>query len=88
MNAATQVTGLWGWREHAACAGMDVNLFYPDYEQERDLDALRTHTAMVQRICSTCPVQVECLQEGMHVSEGAGIWGGLTSNARRRLRYK
>lgn len=38
------------------------------------------------RLCQACPVQMLCLQFAMVNNEQYGIWGGLNSRQRSRLR--
>lgn len=60
------------WRDHAACKGQSVHLFYPE-------DGC---IAGAMRICAVCPVREQCSADGR--TEEYGIWGGLTPNARLR----
>ena len=71
------------WQDEAACApgsGVDPDLFFPmPSETDKIRDAIAT--------CNDCPVWSECRQSG--IDGGVyliGIWGGLTTRARRRLR--
>lgn len=36
-----------------------------------------------RRLCSMCPVQYDCLEDGLH--EEWGIWGGLGPEERRKM---
>lgn len=65
------------WNEAGACFGMDTNIFYP----ERGWSA-----APAKRICSDCPIRLECLSWAMEHTQRIGIWGGLNENERDRLR--
>lgn len=65
------------WWEHAACKGMDTNLFYPSEHDNKTLRAALD-------VCAVCPVQEECLQAGL--LEEHGVWGGMSINARERLK--
>jgi WhiB family redox-sensing transcriptional regulator len=65
------------WMQHAACRGMNPSLFMPE---RGDTDAIREALAT----CQTCPVRTECLEYGLE--ERYGVWGGLSENARRKLR--
>lgn len=38
-----------------------------------------------QAVCDTCPVQRRCLEYAINNNIGHGIWGGLTTRARREL---
>ena len=54
-----------------------IDLFYAeDDDPQRQAEA--------KAICETCPVRSECLEIGM--SERFGIWGGVTSTDRRKMR--
>ena len=61
------------WREHAACLGHDVAMFFP----ERNAP---TEPALA--ICATCPVRAECLD----AADDDGIWGGTTAVERKPRR--
>lgn len=68
------------WRRHAACAGQDVDRFYPE-------DPNQYRHAV--RLCDGCLVKRECLDEAMLVPASLdrfGVFGGLTPPQRRRLR--
>ena len=65
------------WRKHAACRGMDTNLFYP--EQGYNGHAKQRQA---QAVCATCPVKAECLQALGRYS--GGIVGGQTTAERTR----
>ncbi len=69
----------WRWKQHAACRGMDPDLFYP----ERGGDSIEHHREAVA-VCNRCPVRQECAAYGMR--ERWGIWGGMSYHARRDLR--
>lgn len=59
------------------CMETDPELFFPDtWTQARD----------AKKLCSTCPVQRECLTYALESNQLDGIWGGLTLDERRRLR--
>lgn len=66
------------WRRHAACAGMDPELFFP-------LD--RGMTPQAHAACSGCVVRGECLDSAS--AEGFdgtwGIRGGLSEATRAAL---
>ncbi|MFC8723701.1 WhiB family transcriptional regulator [Streptomyces bacillaris] len=46
------------------------------------------HLRLAKTICSTCPVQPECLQYALAAGERDGIWGGLTTAERNALRTR
>ncbi|APD18516.1 WhiB family transcriptional regulator [Streptomyces phage Ididsumtinwong] len=78
MNSQTLTPS---WHRGAACAGLDVNAFYPD---ATDAEGRREALA----ICGLCPVREECLAEVMAEEGGRGrtsrfgIRGGKTPSAR------
>lgn len=65
------------WQDRALCAETDPELFFPQHSD--------WHKAVLARaVCARCPVVAECREAGLY--EADGIWGGLTANARRRVR--
>lgn len=76
------------WMTRAACAGMDVELFFgpPDREEPGE-KARRERRA--QAVCRGCPVASECAEYAMTTETSghhgrAGVWGGLTPDQRHR----
>lgn len=65
------------WMEHAACRGVDPDLFFPARGEDQDA---------VKAICAACPVRFDCLDYAMVNSEKFGVWGGLSEKQRRALR--
>lgn len=70
-----------GWRAEAACAGSDLDLFFPP---EDDFDKI----AEAKDVCATCPVVDDCLQFALSTNQTDGVWGGMDANERRRLRRR
>ncbi len=64
--------------EQAACRGMDTEMFFPASTDDAG------HRA-AYRVCSGCPIRAECGAWALE-HETHGIWGGLSQNARKRLR--
>lgn len=64
------VTVKKSWVEQAKCLGMETNLFFDKYEEDVDL------RNAVDSLCSTCPVQRDCLATAISRSEW-GVWGGV-----------
>lgn len=64
----------------AACNGIPTEIFYPESDKESDL-------ATIRRICSGCPVVVDCYKWALH-HENHGIWAGSTKQERRLERAK
>ncbi len=65
----------WMWR--AACAGTEVEVFFPETPAGGD---------RARRICSGCPVRAECLEFALGDANTAGIWAATDERERRRLR--
>ena len=65
----------------AACAGTDVNLFFPGIGEN-----VKAKQAIA--ICSGCPIRYRCLEYAMGFSSRdlPGIWGATTERHRDRLR--
>lgn len=68
--------GELAWMRQAACAGMDLRLFFLDPGMS---------SAPARAACAGCPVRVQCQSWGL-AHESYGIWGGLTEEDRRRVR--
>lgn len=65
------------WQNYASCANTDPDAFFV----EPGGDA-----SYAKRICSGCPVKIECLEQGF--GEGYGVWGGRTERERRALKRR
>jgi WhiB family redox-sensing transcriptional regulator len=65
-----------GWRNRAACRGVDPDIFYPLSDEDAD-DA--------RAICSACGVREACLAWALGNREHEGVWGGATERERRRM---
>jgi len=62
------------WWEHAACAGMDLDVFFPTRQSDDDY-------AQARAVCAGCPVRRECLVDAMDTelpSSRYGMRGGRT----------
>ena len=70
-----------GWRESAACSGVDSDTFFPASEEESAAQSAK-------KICSGCPVRDACLQYALSTNQTSGVWGGLDAGERRRLRRR
>jgi WhiB family redox-sensing transcriptional regulator len=57
------------WEREAACrrAGVATELFFSE-----DLSEI----AAAKRICATCPVMSDCLEQAIRNEEPWGVWGG------------
>jgi hydroxymethylbilane synthase len=88
MNSTSQVllqrrreTEGTDWRDHAACRGMDPELFFPIGTSSASL--LQIDEA--KQICRTCPVRRPCLRWALENGD-AGVWGGTSEDERRNYR--
>lgn len=68
------------WRDQAACAGTDPDVFHPT-----DGATGRTQARTARALCAVCPVRLDCLATAIAESEDRGIWGGCTERQRRLL---
>lgn len=65
------------WRDRAACAGKDVEIFFPQSNSPaRDL-----WVTEAKRICGGCPVVAEC-RTFADDTRAEGVWGGTTDAER------
>lgn len=68
---------MWqSWRERAACAGRNPNLWFP----EGGTPGPATREALAT--CTACPVITDCLAHALEQPENHGIWGGTTETER------
>jgi WhiB family redox-sensing transcriptional regulator len=64
------------WRQHAACRGLEADVFYPVSEEQ---------TEEAKAVCRECPVREPCLEYALANREREGVWGGATERERRRM---
>jgi WhiB family redox-sensing transcriptional regulator len=64
------------WRQHAACRGLDPEIFYPTTDEE---------SAVAKGVCDQCAVRETCLEHALGSRERDGVWGGATEKERRRI---
>jgi WhiB family redox-sensing transcriptional regulator len=64
------------WRSHAACQGLDPEIFYPLDDEDAD---------EAKAVCSSCSVREACLEHAFGYREKEGVWGGATERERRRI---
>lgn len=67
------------WQEHAACKGMDANIFFPETAGQGKL-------RRALKICRTCPVIEDCASSAFINNEQYGVWGGQSCRKRRQQR--
>ncbi len=73
---AAPITDERPWAAFATCRDRDPDTFFPatsDGERE------------AVRVCSGCPVQIDCLEFALEAKIRFGVWGGMTEKQRRSL---
>lgn len=65
------------WQQHAACRGLDPELFFVERGNQVGADEARA-------VCAVCPVAADCLEE--NIREAYGMWAGTSPIERRRIR--
>lgn len=83
-----------GWRERAACRGVNPELFFP--KRGADKRSVDHRASIARAVCALCPVRMPCLAVALGAeiddlplprpSQLAGIWGGTNEIERRVLR--
>jgi WhiB family transcriptional regulator, redox-sensing transcriptional regulator len=72
------------WEDKAACAGLDGDLFFvPAVFHRRAVEA---RVERARAVCSSCPVQSECLEVALASPWIVGVWGGTTEQERKEIR--
>lgn len=66
------------WRKWAACRGIDVEVFFPETDDDAEVEAAKA-------VCEACPVRQACLEHALAHREREGVWGGATERERRRI---
>lgn len=66
------------WQDSALCSKHDPELWFPEtYNLGQGW--------LAKKICSECPVKIQCLEYAMTNRIVFGIWGGLTPQDRHRM---
>ena len=71
-----------GWRDAAACLGVDPEVFFPTAQAGPVHDV---QVAAAKQVCRRCPVQAECRAWAVKQLP-VGVAGGLDEDERRALR--
>lgn len=72
---------LESWRDGAACIDRDDIGFFPTPE---DVGAINRAKA----VCASCPVADVCLGFAIETNQPDGIWGGMTTRERQKIRRR
>ena len=68
-------------REHAPVPCEELpDVFFPEDFTDRTMRTKAIEIA--KKLCSECPIRLQCLNTAMMQREGYGIWGGLTPQER------
>ena len=70
-----------GFYENPACASVGGDFWFPEKASDSG------DIALAKSICGGCLHRTECAEWGIK-NESFGIWGGLSQNARTRIRRK
>lgn len=75
------------WREMAACADIDPEIFFPHAGRPRGY-VTKESKALAMAMCAGCMVTTPCLDYALTMpgSQDFGIWGGTTANQRDKMR--
>jgi WhiB family redox-sensing transcriptional regulator len=63
-----------------SCQKLDPDIWFPEQGPALPI------TVEAKRLCGVCLVRVECLAYALAANERHGIWGGLSADARKKLR--
>ena len=73
------------WHVHAACIGLDIGIFFPDYGGGEKA------FAQAKKVCESCPVIAECLDRQLELEsfeDQWGMFGGMTPRERKKIRNR
>lgn len=65
------------WMDDGACTETDPDAFFPDKGDS---------TAAAKSVCAGCTVVEQCLRYALETDTRFGVWGGLSSLERSRIR--
>jgi len=65
------------WRAYANCAGLDVDMFFPEHSQV---------DIAVQKVCANCTVRAECFAFALADPDISGYWAGTYQRQRQKHR--
>lgn len=72
------------WQDRAACLNESPDLFFPLGSAGASLPQIN----QAKYVCAGCTVRPECLEWAVRVGVDHGVWGGLTEEERRSLKYR
>jgi WhiB family redox-sensing transcriptional regulator len=75
------------WKAQAACRDHpNADIFFTEPSRSASVTVLADYRDALE-LCSSCPVREACLDYALRY-DLEGIWGGLTTSARRALRNR
>jgi len=72
------------WRNRAACLDEDPELFFPVGNTGPAVDQIE----QAKLVCQRCEVIETCLNWAIDSRQDAGVWGGLSADERRALKWR
>jgi len=69
------------WRNHAACLGVNPELFFPTGDAEPAFLQIEEAKA----VCRRCEVVEICLKWAIESRQDSGVWGGLSEDERHTI---
>lgn len=66
----------WSWQMRARCRGLALEQFFPAHELPAK--SRKRIEDQAKRVCTECPVVLECRSHAIRCHEPSGVWGGLT----------
>ena len=69
------------WRRYAACQNENPEMFFPEGKSR----SARLQAVAAKKICQSCVVTQQCLEQALIANEYFGIWGGMDENERSRM---
>jgi WhiB family redox-sensing transcriptional regulator len=76
-----EITELMTWRDEALCRDMPEIDFFPSPEDSAGIERAK-------EVCAVCPVAAECLDYALETRQADGVWGGLTTKERVKIRRR
>lgn len=74
------------WLESRGCRDADPDLFVLPVDMKASSAEGARRTATARRFCALCPVRAACREYAIADPSLVGMWGGTTTEERRRLR--
>lgn len=66
------------------CTTVDPEIFFPEYEEQRQGYIKRVDKA--KNICNDCWIKKDCLKYALQFPDLQGVWGATTPHERKKIR--